>query len=201
MNHLAAPLSADRAAERLAFARDSLGEPALTLERASEDASFRSYWRARGRARSAIVMDAPPARGSSALAGHRCAIARRRAARAGSAGAGSRTRFPADGRSRHAHLPAGARTTARWTRCTAMRWPRCSRCRRAWTRAGLPPYDEHGCMAELELMPTWFLRRHLGITIECDEWDVIGPRSALLINTALAQPRASCTATTTAATC
>ncbi|HET9835093.1 MAG TPA: phosphotransferase, partial [Rhodanobacteraceae bacterium] len=61
MNDLASPLTTGRAADRLAFARTALEDGALTLDRASEDASFRSYWRTRGGARSAIVMDAPPA--------------------------------------------------------------------------------------------------------------------------------------------
>src|SRR5690348_12743612 len=61
MNELAAPFAENRAVERLGFARAALGET-ITLERASEDASFRSYWRVRGGARSAIVMDAPPDR-------------------------------------------------------------------------------------------------------------------------------------------
>jgi aminoglycoside/choline kinase family phosphotransferase len=55
---------------------------------------------------------------------------------------------------------------------------------------GLPLYDEPRLMTELELMPTWFLQKHLGIGIECDEWDVIEAAFRLLINAALAQPRA-----------
>ena len=56
--------------------------------------------------------------------------------------------------------------------------------------AGLPPYDEQRLMTELEIMPTWFLQRHLGVSIECDEWDVIELAFRRLIDNALAQPRA-----------
>ncbi|MER3547010.1 MAG: aminoglycoside phosphotransferase, partial [Rhodanobacteraceae bacterium] len=52
--------STDRAASRLAFARAALNDPSLRLERASEDASLRTYWRMRGAFGSAILMDAPP---------------------------------------------------------------------------------------------------------------------------------------------
>lgn len=48
-----------RAEARLAFARTALGDASVTLERASVDAGFRSYWRSSGKP-SSILMDAPP---------------------------------------------------------------------------------------------------------------------------------------------
>ncbi|MFN7520291.1 MAG: phosphotransferase, partial [Lysobacteraceae bacterium] len=48
-----------RADARLAFAREALGDASATLERASMDAGFRSYWRSSGEP-TRIVMDAPP---------------------------------------------------------------------------------------------------------------------------------------------
>jgi aminoglycoside/choline kinase family phosphotransferase len=51
----------DRAAARLAWTRASLNDDSLTLESASADASFRSYWRTHHQGRSWIVMDSPPA--------------------------------------------------------------------------------------------------------------------------------------------
>lgn len=51
-----------RATQRLQWARAALREESLELERASVDAGFRSYWRARMQdGRSCIVMDSPPA--------------------------------------------------------------------------------------------------------------------------------------------
>ena len=50
---------AARADARLAFAREALGDTSATLERASMDAGFRSYWRSSGEP-TRIVMDAPP---------------------------------------------------------------------------------------------------------------------------------------------
>ncbi len=49
-----------RAAQRLAWTRDALGDADARLERASTDAGFRSYWRTRGIIPSRIVMDSPP---------------------------------------------------------------------------------------------------------------------------------------------
>jgi aminoglycoside/choline kinase family phosphotransferase len=53
-------LARDR--ERLAWARNALGDPHAQLLRASMDAGFRSYWRASSLVRpgSTIVMDSPP---------------------------------------------------------------------------------------------------------------------------------------------
>jgi len=191
MNDLAAQsFIADRTAERAAFARAALNQPSLTLERASEDASFRSYWRTRGGPRSAIVMDAPPEHED--LAPWLDINARLRTAGLHApevlaqdrdrgflllSDLGTRTYLPElnDGTVDRLY---GDALTALLTMQT-----------RVQTR-DLPPYDEARLMTELELLPTWFLQRHLGVTIECDEWDVIEGAFRLLINTALAQPRA-----------
>jgi len=53
--------SHDRATARLAWTRAALNDDSLTLESASADASFRSYWRTHHHGRSWIVMDSPPA--------------------------------------------------------------------------------------------------------------------------------------------
>ncbi|HEX5756852.1 MAG TPA: aminoglycoside phosphotransferase, partial [Arenimonas sp.] len=52
--------AAFRATQRLAWTRTALADPELELQRASADASFRSYWRTRSGGESWIVMDAPP---------------------------------------------------------------------------------------------------------------------------------------------
>ncbi len=54
-------LISDRAATRLAWTRRVLDDASLTLEPASADASFRSYWRTQHAGHSWIVMDSPPA--------------------------------------------------------------------------------------------------------------------------------------------
>src|SRR5260221_3223165 len=55
---------------------------------------------------------------------------------------------------------------------------------------GLPDYDEPGLVTEMELLPTWFLQRHLGFTPSCDEWDVIELAFRALVTNAQEQPQA-----------
>ncbi len=50
----------DRSHLRLAWAREALGDPQATLQRASVDAGHRSYWRSSGEGATRIVMDSPP---------------------------------------------------------------------------------------------------------------------------------------------
>ncbi|NIK09894.1 hypothetical protein FHY11_003426 [Xanthomonas arboricola] len=50
-----------RAALRLQWAQHALNDPDVTLQRASVDAGFRSYWRTQGCGVDHILMDAPPA--------------------------------------------------------------------------------------------------------------------------------------------
>ncbi|MBV6792133.1 aminoglycoside phosphotransferase family protein [Xanthomonas euvesicatoria] len=49
-----------RDALRLHWAQQALDDPHASLQRASVDAGFRSYWRTRGRGVDRILMDAPP---------------------------------------------------------------------------------------------------------------------------------------------
>jgi aminoglycoside/choline kinase family phosphotransferase len=53
----------------------------------------------------------------------------------------------------------------------------------------VPPYEQARFEMELELMPEWFLRRHLGITLECEDWDPIESAFRLLLDNAMTQPR------------
>jgi len=53
-------LDPQRARQRLDWARHRLADDTASIERASVDAGFRSYWRVTGRDGSHIVMDAPP---------------------------------------------------------------------------------------------------------------------------------------------
>lgn len=55
--------------------------------------------------------------------------------------------------------------------------------------AGMPPYDHAFLQRELEIMPEWFLRRHLGYIPACEEWDVLESAFTVLLKSALEQPR------------
>ncbi len=53
---------------------------------------------------------------------------------------------------------------------------------------GLPHYDSQRLRAEMDLMPTWFLERHLGLAPGCAGWDLLEPGFVALERAALAQP-------------
>jgi hypothetical protein len=54
----------------------------------------------------------------------------------------------------------------------------------------LPPYDEQRLVNEMELLPEWFLQRHLGFTPDCGEWDVIELAFRALVENAQRQEQA-----------
>ena len=180
----------DRESLRLAWTRAALSDPSAPLRRASNDASFRSYWRTQSADRSWIVMDAPPDRedigpwldvaGRLARAGlHVPEIQAADAARGFvlMEDLGDRTLLPELNLSNvDGHYGEAMEALV------AMQL-------RADT-AGLPAYDEPRLVAEMELMPEWLLQRHLGMTIECEEWDVVESAFRVLVDSALAQPQA-----------
>jgi aminoglycoside/choline kinase family phosphotransferase len=52
----------------------------------------------------------------------------------------------------------------------------------------LPPYDRAVLMREMQLMPSWFCERHLGLTLDDSDRAVLGESFEFLITQALAQP-------------
>jgi len=63
----------------------------------------------------------------------------------------------------------------------------------AWQKSSrpdvLPPYDEALLRRELDLFPEWFIRRHLGVTLDDRQQAVLDHTFRLLVDSALAQPR------------
>jgi N-acetylmuramate 1-kinase len=178
-----------RAAARLAFVRSALSDAAVTLVPASSDASFRSYWRTVGATPPRIVMDAPPEREDLAPW---LEVARRLAAAGVLAPAvlaedraqgfllladlGSRLLLPALDATRADALYAEALDTL-------------LRLQTAVDPAGLPCYNEERLVAEMELLPTWFVQRHLGVVPDCEDWDVVESAFRALVDNARAQPQ------------
>lgn len=182
--------AANRAEQRLLWTRTALADPHIELLPASSDASFRSYWRGHGDGRSWIVMDAPPDREDI---GPWLDIAARIRG-AGLQAPEIRAADPALGfvlmaDLGHAlYLPAlaEARVDALYDDAmTALLSMQTS-----IDSHDLPRYDEARLVAEMELLPTWFLQRHLGYTPECEEWDIIESAFRALSNNALQQPQA-----------
>jgi hypothetical protein len=55
--------------------------------------------------------------------------------------------------------------------------------------AELPPYDERLLRTEMRLFPDWLLSRHLGLDVGGAAADTLEAAAALLVDSALAQPR------------
>jgi aminoglycoside/choline kinase family phosphotransferase len=181
--------SQDRAAARLAWARQTLGDAGLVLAPASSDASFRSYWRTRHDGQSWIVMDSPPAREDPrpwlaidarlAAAGLHVPEVRAQDLEQGFLlieDLGSRLYLDALDEANADRLYGDAMDAllAMQTRVAS---------------DDLPPFDRTVLVNGLELMPEWFLQRHLGHTPSCGEWDVLEAAFDVIVRNALAQPR------------
>jgi len=166
------------------WSEEQLG-PGLEMAPASADASFRRYFRLRRGGRRWILMDAPPEHEDC-----RPFVALARALRA--IGLNVPEVLAADlergfllltdlGDTPYLAALDPDNADALYGDALAA----LLRLQRARPPADLPPYDHALLAAELELFPTWFLGRHLGLTPP-PEWP---EASAVLIASALEQPR------------
>ncbi|HMB56853.1 MAG TPA: phosphotransferase [Arenimonas sp.] len=180
----------DREAQRLAWTRTALDDAQAPLERASADASFRSYWRSISDGHTWIVMDAPPDKedirpwldiaARLTAAGLHAPEIRAADADLGfvlMADLGTRLYLPELDDARVDALYADA-LDALLTMQTKVHC------------ADLPAYDAARLATEMELMPEWLLKRHLGFEPSCDDWDVIELAFGSLIRNAENQPQA-----------
>ena len=178
----------DRATARLAWARATLHDDTLTLAPASSDASFRSYWRTQG-GPGWLVMDSPPALEDPApwlAIGHRLREAGLHAPRVFAHDLAQGFLLIEDfGRQDYlSRLDADTADALYGEAMDAL-----LRIQSTVDGSDLPPYNHAFLQRELELMPEWFLRRHLGYTPECEEWDVIEQAFTVLLHNAAEQPR------------
>jgi len=179
----------DRATARLAWTRASLGSPALTLEPASSDASFRSYWRTHHDGRSWIVMDSPPAKEDPRpwlAIGERLAVAGLHVPAVYDKDLEQGFLLIEDLGSR-LYLPALNDATADALYGEAMN--ALLRMQSRMDYRDLPPFDRDLMIRGLEIMPEWFLGRHLDHKSDGDESDVLEAAFNVIIRNALEQPR------------
>lgn len=179
----------DRRATRLAWARQVLRDPAVELETASADASFRSYWRTRHDGRSWIVMDSPPAQEDPSPwleIGSRLAAIGLHVPQAYAQDLQQGFLLIEDLGSQ-LYLPALNDTTVDSLYADALNAMLVMQ--REATGDGLPLYDRAFLELELALMVEWFLGRHLGCTLCAPEAGVIRDAFATLTASALEQPR------------
>lgn len=179
----------DRSAARLAWTRATFGDHSLLLEPASSDASFRSYWRTYHDGRSWIVMDSPPAQEDP-----------RPWLKIGQQLAAAGLHVPAV----HAQdleqgflliEDLGTRLYLRELNghnADALYGDAMDALLRMQTRMDhreLPPFDQDVLMRGLEVMPEWFLGRHLGHTPDDGERHILEAAFDVIVRNAQEQPR------------
>jgi len=177
------------AAERWLAALPLIAKVRFTLESASEDASFRRYWRARlADGRSYIVMDAPPDKEDCRPFVHVAGLLRAAGVHAPEVFAqdlasgfllltdlGATTYLQALGAQNATQLFADATDAL-------IRW-------QLATRAGeLPPYDEALLRREMSLFPEWYVAKHLKKDLSGTQKEVLEKIFQMLVKSALAQP-------------
>ena len=180
----------DRSAARLAWARHATGLPSLDLEPASADASFRSYWRGYVDGQPVIVMDSPPEKENPAPwveIGKRLHDAGLHTPTVMVADLeqgflliedlGTRTFLP--------ELNEGTVDALYGEALDAL-----LRMQMHVDTSGLPAFDHAWQTMEMELMPTWLLEKHLGVSLACGDWDVIENAFSTIMRTIAEQPRA-----------
>ncbi|KAF1004253.1 MAG: N-acetylmuramate/N-acetylglucosamine kinase [Luteibacter sp.] len=180
----------DRSAARLDWARHATGLPSLVLESASEDASFRSYWRGYVDGQPVIVMDSPPDRENPAPwidIGKRLH----------EAGLHTPTVMVADleqgfllieDLGTRTYLPELNEHSVNQLYGDAL--DALLRMQSHVGTEGLPAFDHAWQTMEMELMPTWLLEKHLGVSLACGEWDVIENAFTAIMHAIAEQPRA-----------
>jgi len=161
----------------------------FSLAPASEDASFRRYFRAvLDDGRSYVAMDAPPAKEDCRPFVHVARLLREAHVNAPEVHAqdlaqgflllsdlGTRTYLQELSADSAARLFADATDAL-------LRW-------QLATRAGeLPPYDEALLRRELNLFPEWYLSKHLRISLAEEQKQILESTFQLLVKSALAQP-------------
>ena len=186
----------DRPAALRRFVETRLGQHNLHIERASADASFRSYWRVSRQGDDAgslstwVVMDAPPDKEDL---GPWLDIG----ARLRSAGLHAPEIFAVDAQQgfvlmedlgSRTYLPELNNQSADALYADAL--DALSRMQREVLVNGLPDYDRPRLVDEMNLLPTWFLARHLGYKPTAEESKTIESAFAFLAESAEEQPRA-----------
>lgn len=172
------------------FAETSLATSGVSIGPASADASFRSYWRVTGPGGTQVVMDAPPDKENIEpwlAIGARLRAAGLHAPRVFAVDRAQGFVLMEDLGTR-LYLAELDDTSADALYADAL--DALLRMQTQVDPTGLPHFDEAFVATELELMPEWFLRRHLGFGIGCDDWDVIELAFRALINELRAQPQA-----------
>ena len=177
----------DRSAARLAWARAALDDPRATLHRASVDAGHRSYWRSSGVGIDRIVMDSPPGledvgpwlktRDLLETGGVRVPQVLARDIEAGflllEDLGGPTLAQVIDESNADAYFEAAI---SQLLRLQVIAVPE-----------GMGDFGEALLQRDAGLFEEWFLRRHVGIELDCDESDGLELAQRRLMDNALGQ--------------
>ncbi len=179
----------DRENDLQHFVASSLADDRVDISVASADASFRSYWRARSKGKSWIVMDDPPT-----LEDVRPWLdigARLRAAGLHAPEVIAVDLFNGfvlmEDLGARLYLPELNERSV--DRLYGDALDALLRMQERVSTELLPVFDSARTIPEMELLGEWFLRRHLGVDPDCGEWDHIENAMRFIANSADQQPR------------
>lgn len=178
-----------RADARIAWARATLHDDTVDLARASMDAGFRSYWRARRGDDSWIVMDSPPS-----LEDVRPWLSIRSLLEGGGVRVPGVLAQDLDagfllledlGSGTYLHVIDERNADALFDAAVGQ----LLRLQAIAPPAGLPRYDAALLEGELRLFDEWFLARHVGMTPDFATMETLDLVYRRLVDAALAQPQ------------
>lgn len=180
-----------RADARTAWARLATGEHTLTLERASMDAGFRSYWRGQTADGTRIVMDSPPDKEDV-----RPWLRMRALLESGGVRVPQVLAEDVEhgfllledlGQQTCLHVIEAGEADADALFDAAI--TQLLKLQALAPPADLPAYDDAMLARELKLFDEWFLGRHLGVQLDCGDLERLELVYRRLIDAALAQPQ------------
>ncbi|GAB2522877.1 aminoglycoside phosphotransferase family protein [Lysobacter humi (ex Lee et al. 2017)] len=185
----ASPTDDPREQERLEWARAATGNADIALAAASADAGFRSYWRTFNESPQRIVMDSPPDKEDV-----RPWLAMRDVLEAGGVRVPRVIARDVDNgflllEDLGAQTLLHVITETNADDCFEASITQLLRIQAIAPPAGLPAYDEPLLARELRLFDEWFLARHLGHALDCEDMEQLDLAYRILIDAALAQPR------------
>lgn len=176
-----------RDARRLAWTRAALADPRAVLERASVDAGLRSYWRSRGEGPARIVMDSPPG-----LEDVRPWLAMRDLLEGGGVRVPQVLARDVDAGFLLLEDLGGPTLAQAIDAGNADAWFDAAIDQLLRLQAIVPPpgmgeFGEALLQRDAGLFEEWFLRRHLGIELDCGEAEALQLAQRRLMDNALGQ--------------
>ena len=178
-----------REQQRLDWARSVTGNPDISLAAASADAGFRSYWRTFNESPQRIVMDSPPDKEDV-----RPWLAMRDVLEAGGVRVPRVLARDVDngfllledlGAQTYLHVIIDTNADELFEAAVGQ----LLKLQAITPPPGLPEYDEALLARELRLFDEWFLTRHLGHGLDCEDLEKLDLAYRRLIDAALAQPK------------